>query len=111
MIKSKYMKPSVNNLENLVKCPICNKKYGQAKILVLEENNNKTTLHVTCGSCKISSLIFISSGKMGIVSLGMLTDLTTEEAREIFKGEAVSADQVIDVHEYLKNFKGVNEFI
>jgi transcription elongation factor Elf1 len=105
------MKPSINNLENLVKCPICNKKYGQAKILVLEENDSKTTLHVTCGNCKISSLVFISSGKMGIVSLGMLTDLTTEEARVIFKGEAVSADHVIDVHEYLKNFKKVNEFI
>jgi hypothetical protein len=105
------MKPSINNLENLAKCPICNKKYGQAKILVLEEVANKTTLHVTCGSCKTSSLVFISSGKMGIVSLGMLTDLTTEEARGIFKGEAVSVDQVIDVHEYLKIFKGVNEFI
>ena len=106
------MKPSVNNLENLVKCPICNKKYGQAKILVLEENNNKTTLHVTCGSCKISSLIFISSGKMGIVSLGMLTDLTKEEAKNLFKNEEISADNVIEVHEYLKNFKGgIKEFI
>jgi len=105
------MKTSVNNLESFVNCPVCNKKYGQAKILVLEENNSKTTLHVTCGSCKISSFVFISSGKMGIVSLGILTDLTTEEARGIFKGEAISADQVIDVHEYLKNFKKVNEFI
>jgi transcription elongation factor Elf1 len=106
------MKPSINNLENLAKCPICNKKYSQTKILVLEENSNKTTLHVTCGSCKVSSLVFISSGKMGIVSLGMLTDLTTEEARDIFKGEAISVDQVIDVHEYLNNFKGkINGFV
>ncbi|MFA5777087.1 MAG: hypothetical protein WC906_01455 [Parcubacteria group bacterium] len=106
------MKPSINNLDNLAKCPICEKKYGQTKVLVLEEEMNRTTLHVTCESCKISSIVFISSGKMGIVSLGMLTDLTREEAKKLFKSEEVSADNVIEVHEYLKNFKGgISEFI
>ena len=106
------MKPSINNLDNLAKCPICNKKYGQTKILVLREETNKTTIHVTCESCKISSLVFISSGKMGIVSIGMLTDLTREEAGSLFNNEEVSADNVIEMHEYLKNFKGeISEFI
>lgn len=106
------MRTSVNNLENLVKCPICNKKYGQTKVLVLEEEGNRTTLHLTCGNCENSSLIFISSGKFGIVSLGMLTDLTREEAKELFRSESISPDQVIEVHEYLKDFKGgINGFI
>ncbi len=106
------MKTSVNNLESLVKCPICNKKYGQTKILVLEEEENQTTLHLTCESCENSSLVFISSGKLGIVSLGMLTDLTREEVKGIFKSEAISSDQVIEVHRYLKDFKGgTSEFI
>lgn len=106
------MRTSVNNLENLVKCPICNKKYGQAKVLVLEEEGNRTTFHLTCENCENSSLIFISSGKFGIVSLGMLTDLTREEAKELFKSESISPDQVIEVHEYLKDFKGgINGFI
>lgn len=106
------MKTPINNLENLIRCPICSKKYGRTKALILEEENNKTTLHLTCDSCKLSSLVFISSGKMGIVSLGILTDLTRDEARGIFKGEAISTDQVIEVHEYFKNFKGgINEFI
>lgn len=106
------MKTSIDNLENLVRCPICNKKYGQTKILVLEEEGNRTTLHLTCENCKNSSLVFISLGKMGIVSLGMLTDINREEARSLFKSEAVSSDQVIEVHEYFKDFKGgINEFI
>ncbi|MFH0969525.1 MAG: hypothetical protein V1804_03400 [Patescibacteria group bacterium] len=96
----------INNLENLVKCPVCGRKYEQAKILVLEEEMNKTTLHVTCENCKISSIVFISSGKMGIVSLGMLTDLQQEEAKNLFKKEAISTDNVIEVHEYFKNYKG-----
>lgn len=106
------MKQSIDNLESLVKCPICKKKYGQTKALVLEEETNKTTLHITCESCKISSLVFVSSGKVGVVSVGMLTDITREEAKSLYKGEAVSADNVIEIHEYLNNCKGgINEFI
>lgn len=106
------METPLNNLENLAKCPICSKKYGQNKILLLEDESNRTTLHVTCENCKVSSLVFISSGKLGVVSLGMLTDLTREEARIIFKEEAISTDQVIEVHEYLKDLKGgISEFI
>jgi hypothetical protein len=106
------MQNSINNLENLVKCPICNKKYGQTKVLVLEEEQNRTTLHVTCDHCKISSLVFVSSGKLGVVSLGILTDLNREEARNLFRGEEISADQVIEVHKYLKDFKGgISQFI
>lgn len=112
MVRDKNMKTSVNNLEDLVKCPICNKKYGQTKILVLEEDGNRTTLHLTCSNCKNSSLVFISSGKLGIVSLGMLTDLTRDEVKSLFKSEAISFDQVIEIHEYLKDFKGgIKEFI
>ena len=105
------MKTSVNNLDSLVKCPICNKKYGQTKILVLEEDENRTTLHLTCGECQNSSLVFISSGKLGIVSLGILTDLGREEVKSLFKSEAISTDQVIEVHKYLKDSGGISEFI
>jgi len=42
----------------------------------------------------------------------MLTDLTREEAGSLFNNEEVSADNVIEMHEYLKNFKGeISEFI
>ncbi len=46
------------------------------------------------------------------LSLGTLTDLEQSEARKVFRGEAVSANQVIEAHQFLKNYTGgVEAFI
>ena len=106
------MKKATNNLELLAKCPVCNKKRGQTKMLVLDEKNNQTVFHLTCDSCKTSALVFVSEEQMGVVSLGMLTDLSANEAVGLFKGRPVSSDQVIKTYELLKDLKGgVSEII
>ena len=106
------MKPMIQNLKHLTKCPGCDKTNSHTKALVLDEDSNKTTLHITCDMCKVSTLIFVSSGKTGIVSFGMMTDLSRNEVKKLFKTEAVSVDQVIEIHEFLKEFNGsIKEFL
>jgi len=106
------MLPIIQNLKHLTKCPECNRAYSHTKALVLDEDSNKTTFHITCDACKVSTLIFVSSGKTGIVSFGILTDLSRNEVKKLFKTEAISADQVIEMHEFLKDFGGsIKEFI
>lgn len=95
-----------DNLEHLVKCPVCNKKYPNNKALLLDEEEFKSTFHLTCDYCKASTLVFISSGQFGIVSLGMMTDLERDEARRLFKNEAITTDQVLKVHQFFKKFDG-----
>lgn len=75
-------------------------------MLVLDENEKRTTLHLVCESCGASSMVFVSMGQFGIVSLGLLTDLEQSEAREVFQGEAISTDQVIEAHQFLKHYTG-----
>jgi len=96
----------IDNLEHLTKCPQCTKKYRFNKALVLDEKDDQTTFHLTCSNCHTSTLVFVSMGQYGIVSLGMITDLDREEAKKLFRNEAISANQVIDVHQYLKKFEG-----
>ena len=106
------MKSLINNLEQLAKCPACDKKCRRTKILILKEDEARTTLHLTCDRCKTSTLVFVSMGKFGIVSFKMLTDLDSREARRLFRSETVSTNQVIEVHQFLKSFKGeVKDFI
>ena len=100
------MKMPIENIQPLLRCPVCNKKYKPAKILVLDETDKCTTLHMTCGNCSSSSMIFVSMGQFGIISLGMLTDLEQGEAQKVFKREAISSDQVIEVHQFLKQYNG-----
>lgn len=95
-----------------MRCPVCNKKYEPARALVLEEQENHTALHMTCAACRVSSVVFVSASQWGVVSMGVLTDLETREARSLFRKEAISVDQVIEVHNFLKEFQGsVKDFI
>ena len=100
------MKMPLENLQSLIRCPVCNKKYRPAKMLVLDEDDKRTTLHLACESCGASSMVFVSMGQFGVVSLGLLTDLKQSEARAVFQGEAVSADTVIEAHQFLKHYTG-----
>jgi hypothetical protein len=100
------MKMPLENIQPLICCPVCNKKYKPAKMLVLDEDDKRTTLHMTCDGCGATSLVFVSMGQFGVVSFGVLTDLEQEEARRVFQREAISSDQVIEVHQFLKQYTG-----
>lgn len=95
-----------DNLQSMIRCPMCDKKYQPAKVLVLDEDEARTTIHLTCGGCGVASMVFVSLGQFGITSLGLLTDLKREEAREVFQQHTISTDQVLEVHQFLKNYTG-----
>jgi len=91
---------------------MCDTAYRHTKALVLGEEQHRTTFHVTCDKCKVSTIVFVSTGKMGVVSLGTMTDLSRTEAKRFFQNEAISSDHVIEVHEFLRDFSGgLGEFI
>lgn len=75
-------------------------------MLVLDEDDKRTTLHLACEGCGASSMVFVSMGQFGVVSLGLLTDLKQSEARSVFLSEAISTDQVIEAHQFLKHYTG-----
>ena len=106
------MKLPLENIQSLIRCPVCNKKYKTNKMLVIDEDDKRTTLHMTCESCSAATIVFVSLGQLGVVSLGTLTDLEQSEARAVFRGEAVSVDNVIEAHQFLKHYDGgVEAFI
>lgn len=100
------MEHSLENIKPLIRCPVCQKKYEPGKVVLLSEDDRKTALHLTCEACGISSLVFVSLGKMGAVSFGVLTDLEREEVKKFYGSDAVSADDALEVHRFLKDFRG-----
>lgn len=72
----------------------------------MDEEEDRTVFHLTCDSCQTAILVSVSIGQFGIISLGMVTDLDRNEAGRLFKNEVISTDQVLEVHEFLKNFEG-----
>jgi transcription elongation factor Elf1 len=105
------VKPNLENLKALVHCPVCNKEYRPAKMLLLDQEDKRSTLHLTCESCGASTLVYVSMSPVGVVSMGVLTDLEQGEAKRLFKGEAISSDEVLTVHQFLKEHDSVDELI
>jgi len=95
-----------NGANILAKCTICRNVFERSEFTVLEDQARKTTLHVTCRKCNTAALIFLSAAQDGAVGLGIVTDLNREEAIKMFGREAVSADEIIDMHQLVSKHKG-----
>lgn len=75
-------------------------------MLLLRQEEKRTTLHLTCESCRTSSLVYVSMSPVGVVSMGALTDLEQSEAERFIKATPLTADDVLAVHQTLKAEKG-----
>jgi len=90
-------------LNREITCPVCNEKYPKNAMLLIESGSERETMHFTCEKCKISSLFFISENNIGMMGVGVLTDMSKNEVENFFQKEAISADGVLEVHKFLKN--------
>ena len=95
-----------NNLDFLAKCYFCGSPLSQNDLTILENKEKNNTFHITCGKCLSSSVVFFSVNQNGIVSVGVATDLDKSEVQGKFRREAVSADEVIDAHQFITNYTG-----
>ncbi len=100
------MNGPIGSLKPLAKCPVCNKKYSPAVITPLAENDTRSTVHVSCPSCGVSSILFLSMNQWGVASIGILTDLDGEESKRYFGQEAVSTDFALDAYIFFKECAG-----
>jgi hypothetical protein len=100
------MKNRNNSLDFLSKCSFCGGDFDPNRLTLLEEGTQKTILHATCPSCKTSAIFFLSNNQSGMVTLGMATDLDDQEVASKFSEQAVSADEVLDVHQFLNEYEG-----
>jgi len=95
------MKEQEQNLNHLVRCPVCKTKYSQAQSLILEEKSTRTVFHLTCSRCKTAMLALVSSNQRGVVSLSVATDLNSQEAKSILKDDLVQSENILEVYEKL----------
>lgn len=96
------MNVPIGNLKSFAKCPVCNKKYTSAVVTPIAEDDIRSTMHISCPSCGVSSILFVSANQWGVASIGILTDLEGEESRKHFGKEIVSANQALDAYTFFR---------
>jgi DNA-directed RNA polymerase subunit RPC12/RpoP len=100
------MKNKLNKIDFLAKCAVCENSLDPANITLLEEKEQKTTMHISCSKCNSSVLVFLSNSQAGTLSIGVATDLDRSEVRAKVDGATISADEIIDLYQFVAEEKG-----
>lgn len=82
-------------------CPLCDTRYQAAQARVLAEEGETRLVHVTCRKCGGATLSLLMQSDAGASTVGMVTDLSHEDAVRFRRGRRVSTDDVIEAHELL----------
>lgn len=87
------------------KCPICDHKYTNVEAQLIEEDGESHLVYISCAKCHTSVLALIVFQTVGIISYGLITDLTANEVREYMHKEAIDCDDILNVYKGLHNNK------
>lgn len=90
------------SLRLITHCPICRVKYNPVEARVIEEGTDAHLVYVKCHSCGKAILAVVVEGGVGVQSIGMVTDLSSEDVRRLRRSRPVCGDDVLDLHELLQ---------
>ena len=87
-----------------MKCGVCGQRYESANVNVLGRQEDLWFLKVFCSACHTQYLVaaVIKEGRAPEV----ITDLTRAEVNKFKSAARLTADEVLDMHNFLKTFDG-----
>jgi hypothetical protein len=99
------MAPSQHNniTQHFSVCPLCDQKYGNVRMTLVQQSEQRSGLHITCPHCKGSVIVFMAPGPGGVMSVGMVTDLDRHEVDAKLTGAPITDGDILDVYEELHN--------
>jgi len=90
-------------LRLMSQCPVCHNEFAKNQAEVIEEVNGSNLVHLICKSCGNALLVLVVVGPLGMSSVGMLTDLSFIDAKRLYKKQAITEDELLNFHIFLKN--------
>ncbi|MFA6547326.1 MAG: hypothetical protein WCT11_00060 [Candidatus Magasanikbacteria bacterium] len=86
-------------------CPICNQRYEENQAKLFAKHDSANLIHITCGKCAGNFIAMIVMMGQGLSSVGMVTDLTFEDAKQLYKTAPLTVDEVISGYQFFqKNY-------
>ena len=94
----------IKRLMASIKCGVCGKGYEVGNINVIGRDEDLWFLSVFCPACHTRCLVaaVIKEGRVPEV----ITDLTEAELDKFKNAGSLTADEVLDMHNFLKGFNG-----
>ncbi len=84
------------------RCPLCNASYRMEDAQVVETNEDSSMVYVECARCKSSIVAVVAMSGMGMVSLGMVTDMTREDVERFRAAPSMSGNELLEMIQLLQ---------
>jgi hypothetical protein len=88
------------------RCPFCSAEYDLEGAKIIGEEEDSTMIYVTCSECESSIVAIVAMSGLGIISLGLVTDMTAEDTKRFSGAQRVSSDELLSIYELLKKNDG-----
>jgi len=89
-------------LLDALRCPVCQTQHQALQVRLLEGEEEPGLSHMTCPTCHSSFLSYWKTQSEGVVSVGIMTDLQSEDVPHLLEG-AICTDEVLSLHDWLKH--------
>ena len=87
-----------------VKCGVCGQRYGLENISILGHRQDLWYMGARCSACRTRSLVAVVVKEDRVREV--ITDLTDTELDKFRDIGVLTADDVLDMHNFLKEFSG-----
>ena len=94
----------LKRLFSKVNCGVCGQKYDMSNIKIIDQEDGLWVLSVYCSSCGTQGLIAAVVQEGNITEV--ITDLTEAERERFDDSEVVGVEDVLEIHNFLKEFGG-----
>lgn len=91
-----------NNQHFVSRCPFCSAEYDLDGAKVIGEEDDSTMVYVTCSECGSSIIAIVAMSGLGIVSLGLVTDMSDEDTKRFAEAQPLSSDDLLNVYELME---------
>lgn len=88
-----------DSLEAAAYCPLCETRQKGFSNQILAESPTARLIHTHCHGCGSFIVSVILANSMGISSIGLVTDLTSEDVLKFKDGAAITYDDVLTFYE------------
>ncbi len=88
-----------------IQCAVCGEAYVMDNVQILGHQDDLWISAVTCAHCHTQGLIF-AVVRGGELDSEVISELTPDEMDALEELGDITADEVLDLHEFLKDFDG-----
>ncbi len=94
----------IKKLMSSIKCVVCGQRYKEDGIKILGHQEDLWFLGASCSACHTRCLV--AAVIKGNMAPEVITDLTEAEQEKFRNMDRLTADEVLDMHNLLKDFDG-----